>query len=195
MALSGDFSKLDLLRRRVESVTRAGMVQDLAAVMGVAAMKQVADSFRQSRDPYGNAWEPLKHRDGKPLLDTGRMAASVNSAVVDRGFRISIPVKYAPAHQYGAQVAPHSRLRGRTLWHNPKTGRLVGRNTRLRTVYETQAKPATFANGITIPRRQMLPEKSTGGLGPIWGRALNRQAATFIRKRLGAPSTGGGDAE
>jgi phage gpG-like protein len=192
MALVGDFSKLDLLRRRVESVTRAGMVNDLAAVLGVTAMKQVADSFRESRDPYGHAWAPLKYRKGKPLLDTGRMAASVNSHVVDKGVRISIPVKQAAIHQNGGQVAPHSRIRGRTLWRNPKTGRLVARNTKLRLVHESQAKAATFGNGITIPRRQMLPERDTGALGPIWARALNRATATFIRKRLSASA---GDAE
>jgi phage virion morphogenesis protein len=37
----------------------------------------------------------------------------------------------------------------------------------------------------TIPRRQMVPEKDTGGLGPIWLEAFNREADSLMRRRMG----------
>lgn len=36
-----------------------------------------------------------------------------------------------------------------------------------------------------IPRRQMVPEKDTGGLGPIWLEAFNKDASAFMRRRMG----------
>jgi phage gpG-like protein len=36
-----------------------------------------------------------------------------------------------------------------------------------------------------IPVRQMVPMASTGGVGPIWGAALNRVANDFLRDYLG----------
>lgn len=184
MSLSGDFSGLERWRRRVANIAQAGFRTDLAAVLGATAMKQVADEFRQSRDPYGTPWEALKSRKGKPLLDTGRMAASVNVQPQADGFLLNIPTSYAPVHQYGAQVKPHSRIAKRTLWHNPKTGRIVARTTRLKLVTESSFSRQTFGKGITIPRRQMVPEKATGGLGPIWGRAFSRETSRFIRTRM-----------
>jgi len=35
-----------------------------------------------------------------------------------------------------------------------------------------------------IPQRQMVPEASTGGLGPIWLAAFNREAESLLRRRL-----------
>jgi phage gpG-like protein len=186
MALSGDFSGLERWRRRVASVTRAGFNSELAQVLGATAMKQVADGFRKSQDPYGTPWAPLKSRKGKPLLDTGRMAASVNVQPQADGFLLNIPTSYAPVHQYGAQVPPHSRIGKRTLWHNPKTGRIVSRTTRLKMVTESSFSRQTHNKGITIPRRQMVPERSTGGLGPIWGRAFSRETSRLVRLRMSA---------
>lgn len=186
MALSGDFSGLERWRRRVSSVARAGFRSELAQVLGATAMKQVADEFRQSRDPYGAPWAALRSRKGKPLLDTGRMAGSVNVQPQADGFLLNIPTSYAPVHQYGAQVAPHSRIGKRTLWHNPKTGRIVARTTRLKLVVESSFSRQTYGKGITIPRRQMVPERATGGLGSIWGRAFSRETSRFVRLRMSA---------
>jgi phage gpG-like protein len=184
MALSGDFSGLERWRRRVSSVTRAGFRTELAQVLGATAMKQVADEFRQSRDPYGQPWEALKRRKGKPLLNTGRMAASVNVQPAADGFLLNIGASYAPVHQYGATVAPHSRIGRRTLWRNPKTGRIVSRATRLKLVHVSSFSRQTYGKGITIPRRQMVPERATGGLGQIWGRAFSRETTRFVRIRM-----------
>lgn len=68
----------------------------------------------------------------------------------------------AAIHEFGAHIAPHSRVRGQTMWFNPRTGRIVSKKVRaggkypLKLVHEVKAKPATFANGITIPERPFL---------------------------------------
>lgn len=68
----------------------------------------------------------------------------------------------AAIHEFGAHVAPHSRVKGQTMWFHPRTGRILSRRVRvggkypLKLVHEVKAKPATFANGITIPERPFL---------------------------------------
>lgn len=68
----------------------------------------------------------------------------------------------AAIHEFGGFVKPHSRVKGQTMWFHPRTGRILSRRVRaggkypLKFVLETKAKPATFANGITIPERPFL---------------------------------------
>jgi phage gpG-like protein len=76
-----------------------------ARVMKALSQEGVAQTmacFRESRDPYGAAWAPLKSRSGKPLLKTGRGRASI--AVSDLNptalsFRIGTNVRYTRVHQ------------------------------------------------------------------------------------------------
>jgi phage gpG-like protein len=164
MALRGDFRALASLRERVALLTRSGFRRELAEVLGATAMKQVADEFRESRDPYGRPWKGLALRQGQPLRDTGRMANSVNFQASDAGFRLSIPVAYAPTHQDGATILPRH---GRALRFRTRDGRFF-----------TLAK-------VTIPRRQMVPARDTGGLGSIWAEAFDREAGNLLRRTLG----------
>ena len=141
------------------------------------ARTQVSNGFQQQRDPYGKAWQPLSRRSGMILQDTGRMAAAVATQATASGFRIDIPVAYAAAHQYG--VASHARAgraaplsrRGQFI-SRAHAGNIKARRQRL-----------TFVRGFQhggIPRRQMIPVTSTGGLGPIWTAAFNRAAGNVI---------------
>lgn len=156
--IRGDFAKLAALRVRVDGAGQAEELRaDLAKVLGVAALKQVADSFRQSRDPYGKPWAPvfrnrardrrsrasrarrgLAARADKPLVDTGRLrgaaTAPASMSTSSVGVRIAIPVEYASHHQYGTR---------------------------------------------RIPQRQILP---VGELGPIWREALNKAALPAVRR-------------
>jgi phage gpG-like protein len=150
------------LRARLARVGSGGFRTLMAKNLGEEARRQLANSFRAERNPYGKAWAPLKQerpRDrraakrrrkggrsalrGKILQDTGRMRAAVAVEATAAGFRIDIPVKYAPHHQYGA---PRGRL----------------------------------------PQRQMLPMVETGGLGPIWTPAFNQVAKDLIDRHLKA---------
>lgn len=184
MPITGNINGMKELADKIRVLTSAGFKTELAQVLGAAAVFQVAYEFRSSKDPYGNRWEPLRYRKGKPLLKTGRMSTAVTTSPTANGFRLRIATVYAPVHQYGGHVAPHSRIKPQVMWHNPKTGRLVARTTKLTLVHESTSKHRTYGKGITIPRRQMLPEADTGKLGPIWTKAFNVEAASLIRRRL-----------
>jgi phage gpG-like protein len=180
MRVSGDFAKLAKLRQRIADVTAAGFRRELGVELGAATVKLVADGFIGERDPYGVPWEDLKYRDGKILRKSGAMAASVNAQPTTEGFRLSIPKAYAPVHQYGARIAPHSRIK-RQLLRRSATGAFARRGAKS---YELQlAARATFANGITIPARPMLPERARG-LPPRWIEVYSRDAADLLKRKL-----------
>lgn len=166
--------------RRLQKVASPDFNLRMARNLAEEARTQISDGFQKERDPYGRRWEPPKYRKGKALQDTGRMAASVSTSASARGFRIDIPVKYAAPHQYGAHIAPHSRVGRQVLWNNPRNGRFVGKSTKLKAVMETTVTRRTYARGITIPQRQMVPMPSTGGLGPIWAPAFHRVAKKLL---------------
>lgn len=162
MTLHGNIGALRQLSARVREISAAGFRGQLGARLGATAMKLVADEFRQSRDPYGAPWAPLVLRRGQPLRDTGRMQASVNYQPTSTGFRLIIPVVYASTHQRGATIVPRA---ARALRF-----KAAGRFFTLRVA--------------RIPRRQIVPEQATGGLGPIWTAAFNREAERLLSERL-----------
>lgn len=144
-------------RRRIASVVPE-LLPKLANRIGVAFVKEVGNQFRESRDPYGNAWAPvfrdrkrdrrararrqakgLPPRADKPLIDTGRLRASATARVEGDSVRVALPVEYASYHQYGTRA---------------------------------------------IQRRQILPEGSTGGLGPHWGGAATKEATALLKEHF-----------
>lgn len=152
-------TSLEAIQRRLTAASQGKFLPELGKRVSAALMKEVADEFRQSRDPYGQPWKAVHRNRGrdrrararraakglapradKPLIDTGRMRASVIARVVGSEVRVAIPVEYASYHQKGTR---------------------------------------------TIPRRQMLPESDTGGLGHRWTQAINREAIAVLNKSLG----------
>lgn len=181
------------LTRKVRYLQGAGFKAELSQVLAAEALHQVEEGFIGERDPYGRPWAPLsrKRRRGSRasaqlLRDSGRMYNSRAAAPTDGGFRLSITARYAAVHQYGGVIPARSNARAQTIWQNPRTGRIVGRNTRLKSVLETTPKHGSTFGQIVIPRRQMVPEKDTGGLGPIWLPAFNQVADSLMRRRMGA---------
>ncbi len=177
-------------RKRAQRLVGAGFRAQLAQVLSAAAMKQVADEFQGEHDPYGVPWKPLargtrpaaKREHAKILRKTGVMAASAAAVPSSDGFRFTMAFP-APVHQHGGVVAPHSRLGGHLVKRNPRTGAFAKRGAR--TVMLERAGRSTFGDGIVIPQRQIVPMRSTGGLGPIWARAFAREAGRLIRSVMG----------
>jgi phage gpG-like protein len=163
-AVKGSFAALRELREQLRDAASPAFQAELARVLGAAALKQVADGFKGSRDPYGKKWEPLRARAGKPLLDTGRMAASVAVTPGPSGFELHITANYASYHQLGVRAKPRTRS---------ASGRFVKP--------EFRDKRGRITRRMRIPRRAMIPDDQGGGLGPIWTRALQRQADGFVR--------------
>lgn len=103
--------------------TRPELLDAVSKRLGVAAMKLLADQFRASVDPYGDAWKPVTRnrkrdkrgrrkngRADKPLIDSGRLRGAVAGRDGDISarsgggrVRIDIPVEYAPFHQTGTK--------------------------------------------------------------------------------------------
>lgn len=186
MPVRFDMSGLKGVMRKVEEMTTPAMRLEVSQVLAATALKETMDGFRQSRDPYGNPWAPLRSRKGKPLLKTGRMRASTHPIRVGPdGFGIQISAVYAIVHQTGGHVAPHSRIRGFESYQDPKTGRYLRKTTKRKLVYVTRVSRQTFGNGITIPQRMMVPETDKG-LGSIWGAAFTKAATRVVQRRLHA---------
>jgi hypothetical protein len=181
---------LQRLQNRLKKLCDAGFKSELCQTLAAAATKQIADEFAGERDPYGVPWQPLaagtraasKRTRAKILRLTGRMAASVIGVPDSRGFTIHMAFP-APVHQHGGYVAPHSRIGGQQVRRNEKTGGFAKRGAK-RYLIEI-AGHSTYADGITIPRRQLVPMRSTGGLGVLWGRAFYREAGRLVKLRLG----------
>lgn len=114
---------------------RAGNLTTPFAQIAADLEETARDSFAQGRDPWGGAWEPLSFRTKikrlggekavfkkngwlkvgairaaakgfQPLLDTGRLRASVKSAFGRDFAELSAGtnVKYAAIHQFGGRA-------------------------------------------------------------------------------------------
>lgn len=180
--VSGDFGRLRRLIDDLKKVGAGGMIEArVSQELAAASMKLIADGFRKERDPYGDAWAPLKHRNGKILRDTGRMAASANAQPRPGGGVVAqISTGYAKYHQAGAKLRRRARLQATAgnrfvsaakaaKLKKSKKGRASLRYIRL------------SASEGTLPRRMMVPDPRRG-LGPIWSKAYQRVARKTIRE-------------
>lgn len=160
--------------------------------LSLEGLAQTQACFRESRNPYGQPWEPLKSRSGKPLLKTGRGRASIAVSDLnpaDGSFRIGTNVRYMGYHQRGVDATftrkPSSRLQA------TKGGRFLSR----RRAGSSRAKSVAFVRlnyrggqvHLVIPQRAFLPIAGRG-LGPIWAPAFQRVALDVMAKLSG---TGG----
>jgi phage gpG-like protein len=153
------------LQRKLAQLARSGTVpKALHQNLAQEARKQVFDEFKQGRDPYGRAWAKTI-RGGVILAKSGRLRNSLRPVATSVGFTITTPVVYAAVHQHGAVIHPNKakalRFKVNGQWVTKRV--------------------------VLIPRRQYLPERSTGGLGPIWTpafrRVINSYVRTFMRLR------------
>jgi phage gpG-like protein len=166
VGIRGDFEKLRNLKRKVgdPGAFRERVLKAAAA----EARTQIALEFRQSVDPSGQPWAPLKHRRGQPLRLTGRLANSFTSEVTAKGFRVGTNVSYAVFHQQGTKGhKAHQRFQA-----VGKKGRFVSRKSRSgSSAKKTSVRMLNFREGGgVIPKRQMIPE---GTLPPRWSKPID----------------------
>lgn len=116
MGVRGDFAAASRLSSRLR---RAGgrAVTDVVKAVAAEAQDLVAEGFRRSTAPSGAPWRPLAQARarnrrrgdrGKPLVDTGRLRASVTTRprIDATGFTITADPIYAATHQYGRGAIP-----------------------------------------------------------------------------------------
>ncbi|MFP3863148.1 phage virion morphogenesis protein [Pseudomonas capeferrum] len=72
--------------------------------IGVRWITKVKICFQRGIDPYGQPWSPITHRQGQPLLDTGRLRNSVKHNVRGTNLELASNLIYADNHQYGITV-------------------------------------------------------------------------------------------
>src|SRR5438445_7278352 len=101
--MPGDYAQLALLAKQFRRLASDAGRRSLANAPAEEAVTLAQLGFRESRDPYGKPWAPLKLRvGGKPLLDRGRLRSSITkSDVTASGFRLGSNLIYARVHQYG----------------------------------------------------------------------------------------------
>lgn len=174
MPVSFDMTQIEALRSRVQQLTTPAFSTEIAQVLSVSALALISDGFRYGRDPYGDEWAPLKSRNGRPLLDTGRMRSSVFVARVGAdGFAIRFGANYAIYHQRGTRP---SRQGGRVLRQSAR-GRFVKAG---RTAYLNRIGAYTQGG---IPKREMVPSEASG-ISYIWAARFNRDARSLVRRRI-----------
>ncbi|WP_052962677.1 phage virion morphogenesis protein [Pseudomonas fluorescens] len=72
--------------------------------IGVRWVARIKANFRKSVDPYGGSWPGISHRQGQPLIDTGRLLNSIKHQVDDLDLDLGSNLIYADNHQYGITV-------------------------------------------------------------------------------------------
>jgi phage gpG-like protein len=132
--------------------------------LGQTAVAQAQLGVRQGRDPYGTPWAPLTSREGRPLRQTGNniQRSWTAGGETPDSFKFGSRFKYLATHQYGATIRP-VRARGLRF-------KIAGQ--------------FVFARQVTIPRRQLVPEQDTGGLGKRWTSAFDRTIKRFMSTKF-----------
>lgn len=179
MGVSGDFGPLRELQARAAAAV-TGLAPELAARFGGASLKLLADEFRHGRDPYGAAWLATQ-KGNPPLRRTARMAGSVTSQPNGDTIKVTIGATYASYHQKGTRA--HARKGG--VIPADRRGRFVSK----RKLSPKAARQAVKIFGAYthggLPRRQMLPEADTGGLGPVWSAAFREEERVVVMRVFG----------
>ncbi len=89
---------LDKLAARCQH--REPLMNKVAGIM----LDAVDENFVQDGRP---AWQPLKYRDGKPLMRTGRLHGSIEPFADNDQAVVGTNVVYARIHQMGGKTRPH----------------------------------------------------------------------------------------
>jgi len=94
------------LRKLKQLAERGNDVTPVLDELGEDEVTRVMLRFENSEAPDGSIWEDLKVRDGKPLMDTGRLYQSVVAHVANDSLQVGTNVSYAPYHQFGTEHIP-----------------------------------------------------------------------------------------
>lgn len=117
MRISVDVQSAGVQRTLGALGDRARNLRPAFAAIGEDIIATALLGFKDSKDPYGALWRPLKpatiakRRKGKgagsakPLLDTGRLRNSITKRLRgNSGVEIGTNVVYAAIHQFGGQA-------------------------------------------------------------------------------------------
>lgn len=164
---SGDFA---ILAKWTDQIARAPKVLDtLNEQLAEETVELIREGFDSSTDPYGDKWEPLVLRSGRPLEDTGGLKASWHRRNVSRtGFTVGSSKQTARWHQRGTGV------------HGPRKRRIRPR-TASALSFSAGGQRYAFRSVRGSPKRMMVP---TGGNLPARWRARYVRTAQDVLTEL-----------
>jgi len=102
MAVRIEIQGLKIVKKRMRSMlselkdSPVGMTK-----IGLLGVRDVVNHFNRSQGPT-STWLALKHRNGKPLMDTGRLRASNRFRVQGNNVLLFNNTKYGGVHQHGS---------------------------------------------------------------------------------------------
>lgn len=103
LSLEIDTKQINSLIDRAIKIGKTGPLMDN---LGRAMVSDIDMNFRRSQGPDGTPWDSLKHRDGQPLRDTGRLQRSISYKASEDETEVGTNLKYAATHQFGATIKP-----------------------------------------------------------------------------------------
>jgi hypothetical protein len=169
MGVTVNLAALFSVRRKLYRLSNRAHVEEVVARrLGATAVKLMADEFRQSRDPYGKPWKAVFRR-GKRHRDARRRAFLKFSK--GGGSAAGLTLKG------DKPLIDTGRLRAAAT--SPTASQPIGGKVRIVIPVDYASYHQTGTRRIA--RRQIVPETSTGGLGPIWTKALEREAARALK--------------
>lgn len=179
--MPGDRSKLQELERKMARLGQPMAQRQLGGQIARVALAELRAGVAASRDPYGRRYAPLARGTRRPL---GRIAGTFSAGAEGGGFGMRAGREYVRYHQEGA-VVPARRVRTSDRSFDLRTGRFLSASrARRRSLVGVSRAATTFKSGV-IPQRQLVPEPSTGGMGEIWGNAINERADAWLRSYFG----------
>jgi phage gpG-like protein len=132
--------------------------------VGAAFLKNLSDQFRKSVDPYGKPWAPLGRDRARNIKANKKRVAKGKPARASKVLVDTGRLAASPAFKVA--------------------------NGQLRVFLPVQYASYHQDGTKRIPRRQILPEEATGGLGPIWTKSANKAAADVAEKIVGTLAKG-----
>jgi phage gpG-like protein len=163
---------------------------DLAPVLSGIGDGIVADAqmrFRDSRDPYGQAWLALSKRtiaqrrkgSSKPLLDSGRLRDTITPRLVGAdAVHVGTNVLYAAIHQFGGVIQHHPQSRLVRLRKRADGRTVFAKNSHKRAI--TKFGTNTTGWSVRIPARPYLATTERG-LPREYGEIIRDQLAAHFR--------------
>lgn len=176
MAITTTLTGTDKVVRALAAIHRA--VADMTPalqVVGASVKSNIQLGFRSGTSPEGQQWRHLRHRSGRPLSDTGRLARSfVVRPVGKTEVEVGTNVCYGIVHQYGATIEagkpPHKTLCGMMTKGSPF----------LR--WKDEDGNSHFAKKVHVPARPFMPAPE--GLPEAWASDAIGRLAKAIEGKL-----------
>jgi len=133
------------------------------ATIGRVLTNRIKLGFKNSTSPYGDAWKPLKYRDGQPLRDKGLLQNSITYNAESDSVSIGTNAIQAKVQNFGAVIRPRTA----------KTLRLFIGNR------------AVFVKQVVIPSRLFMPIVGNDVVLPQdWLKATVRALQDHIESQL-----------